>query len=464
MGFFIAFILLYVFALSFFLDKIFHEIYPYQTALESFNRFILYYFLLDLIMRFQFQELPTLAIKPYLNLPVRRNVIVNYLCLSSLLSTFNFSSALISLPFLTKVVLSQYGGITFMAYVIVLAGLTVFNHFFIIWLKRKVNLNGWYLLSFLVLLVILFLLDNKFHIISITSFSGNLFRHLIVYPWFCLLTPLLGIGMFVINYLFLRSNLYLEELVPDKQVRDISANIPFLNRFGVAGELAAAELKLMFRNKRTKATLRICLMMLLYGLLFYTNPAHYANFGWKIFASMFMTGIFIINYGQFMYAWQSSHFDGLLVLKINARDFLSSKFLLFTIFSSAAFILTIPYVYFGWDILLVQFCMYLWNLGINTFIILWFANRNHKRIDLSKSASFNWEGVGATQFLISFPLLLSPFIIYLPIALAGYKLMGIVTIGVLGVVAIILRPFLLNILINKFNDSRYEISEGFRQK
>ena len=99
---------------------------------------------------------------------------------------------------------------------------------------------------------------------------------------------------------------------------------------------------------------------------------------------MFMTGIFIINYGQFMYSWQASHFDGLLVSKISFTDFLKAKYLLFTIVSTGFFLLTTPYVYFGWRTLMIHFVMYLWNIGVNTTMVLFFANRNYKRIDLVK--------------------------------------------------------------------------------
>lgn len=460
----IVYLLLNVLVLSFFLDKILEKLYPASSILESFNRFVLYYFLLDLLMRFQFQELPTLAIKPYLHLPLKRNRIVNYLCFSSVWSGFNFSTLLIALPFLIKVVLMDYGSVTFWAYLFSVLGLTIFSHFFSLWFKRKVNLNGWYLLGFFLLYALVFVLDQKAHFISISDFSAVVFGAITKGPWLCLLPLALGVIMFVVNYLYLRSNLYLEELRSETRERNISTNIPFLGQFGVAGELAVSELKLILRNKRTKSSLRICLIMLFYGLIFYTNPAQYSQFGWKIFASMFMTGIFIINYGQFMYAWQSSHFDGLLVMRVRAEDFIRSKFVLFTLFSTAAFILTIPYVYFGWEILLVQFCMYVWNLGVNSLIILWFANKNHKRLDLSKSASFNWEGVGASQFLVSIPLMLSPFVIYIPFAIAGFSLAGIMITGFVGLLFILTRSFWVNILVKKFNESRYDIAEGFRQK
>jgi hypothetical protein len=179
---------------------------------------------------------------------------------------------------------------------------------------------------------------------------------------------------------------------------------------------------------------------------------------------MFMTGIFIISYGQYMFSWQSSHFDGLMVIKMKFADFLKAKYLLFTTVSTIVFILSTPYVYFGWHVLLIHFIMYLWNLGVNTTIILYFANRNAKRIDLSKGASFNFEGVGATQLLLSFPLLAAPFIIYAPASALGFPNTGLGILAITGLVFIFTRNFWIKKLTADFYKRKFKIAEGFRNK
>ncbi len=459
-------LILYLFAnllvVAFFLDKIFKGVFPSQDIISSFNSFLLYYFFIDLLMRFQLQELPTLSVRPYLNLPVKKNQIVNYLCLTSLWSGFNFTPFILTLPFLINVVLTLKGGAVFAAFIVAIFGLTMFNHFFSLWLKRKVNLNGWFMVGFLLVLTTLSLLDFHWKIISISAFSKTVFNLLFINAYYSSVPVLLAIIMFFINYRFLRNNLYLDELRSDTSGEKTSTEIPFLSRFGMAGELAVTEIKLILRNKRSKSSLTICSLMMFYGLLFYTNPAYGHGYGWKIFAAMFMTGIFIINYGQFMFSWQSGHFDGILAHRIRAEDFIRSKFILFTIFSGAAFILTIPYVYFGWRVLLVQFAMFLWNLGVNSLVILFFANRNYRKIDLSKGGSFNWEGVGASQWLVSLPLLIFPYVIFAPLNYLGQPEAAVLIIGLTGLIFIITRPFWITKLTENFKQQRYLIAEGFR--
>lgn len=463
MGILIVYLLLNVLVVAFFMDKILVKTYPGQDILQTFNSFIIYYFLMDLIMRFQLQELPTLSIRPYLHLPISKNQIVNYLSVTSLATAFNLTPFLLTIPFLIKVLIPQHGIGAFWGYMACIFGLTLFSHFFSLWLKRKVNLNAFWMLGFFGLLLIVWALEFYFKLISLSSISKDLFNAIINEPSLSAIAVLLGFVMFMINHNYLKSNLYLEELQTSKSSVKSSTEIPYFDRFGIVGDLAANELKLILRNKRPRSVLMMCMMFMFYGLIFYNNPK-YDGYGHIVFCGMFMTGIFIINYGQFMFSWQSAHFDGILSNRVQPEDFFKSKFLLFDVFSTFCFLLTIPYVYFGWKVLIVHFVMYVWNLGVNTILVLYFANQNYKRIDLTKGGSFNWEGVGASQWILSIPLMITPFLIYVPFSYFDYPEVGLAAIAIIGIIAIFTREFWLRKLVTIFRTKRYAIAEGFRNQ
>jgi hypothetical protein len=243
------------------------------------------------------------------------------------------------------VLLPQHGFLVFVAFTAAIAGLSLFNHFFILWLKRKENINYWFMVLFLAVFAGIGFMDFYFNIISISYYSGILFNSIIIHPVYSTITLSMGLLMYIFTYRFLKSNLYLEELFANTASKRTGTEYPLLNRFGKAGYLAANELKLIFRNKRPRSTVLKGLLFLFYGLLLYPSSRMGSSFAVLMFVPMFMTGIFIINYGQFMFSWQSTHFDGILSNKIAVEDFFRSKFLLFTIFSSLAFILTTPYVF-----------------------------------------------------------------------------------------------------------------------
>jgi hypothetical protein len=463
MGILILYLLLNVLAIGFFMNQILEKVFPKEDVVVSFGGIILLYFLSDILMRLQLQELPTLRVQPYLQLPVKRNSLVRYLTFTGLLSVFNLWPFILFVPFVLKVVATGSGALTAWAFIFSIAGLTVFNNYLALYIKRKSNLNGWIFLIASAVVILIGLSDFLWHLFSIRKISYLFFGHLITHPLLALIPVLIGILMYYLNFLYLKQNLYLEELGSRKASSyKSSTEYPLLNRFGSVGDLAANEIKLILRNKRSRSALIMGCFIMFYGLIFYTN--HIYGEGWKVFVGMFMTGIFIISYGQFMYAWQASHFDGLLVNKISLSDFLKAKYLLFTIISTGFFLLTTPYVYFGWRTLMVHFIMYLWNIGVNTTMVLFFANRNYKRIDLSKGAAFNWEGVSGNQWILSLPLLLAPYVLYGPFALLGHADIGLAVLAITGIAFIFTRSFWIKQLEADFYTNRYKIAEGFRNK
>jgi len=123
----------------------------------------------------------------------------------------------------------------------------------------------------------------------------------------------------------------------------------------------------------------------------------------------------------------------------------------------------VPYAYFGWKILLTHGMLYLWNIGVSSLIVLAFANWNYKYIDLSKGSSFNWEGVGASQFIIGIPLFITPMLIYFFISWLSNPVAGILALGFIGLVFILIRPYWIAKLVGSFKNKRYKIAEGFRE-
>lgn len=462
MGVLITLLAVEVLALAFFMDTFLKAKYPHDNLITALSGILFYYFLIDLLMRFQLQELPTLKVQPYLHLRIKKNTLIRYLSFASLMSFFNVWPFILFTPFLIKVVRVEQGlGVAALFFVSIIA-LSIFNNYLSLYIKRKSSLNGWVSVGFAVILGLLMAGDFAWHIISFRTPSIWFFGHLSTMPILVLIPLALAIIMYTVNFYYLKGNLYLEEMGSRKVSYKSSTEYPILDKLGPVGDLIGNELKLIFRNKRSRSALVMTTMFLLYGLLFYTNKVY--GDGWKVFCGQFMTGIFIINYGQFMYGWQASHFDGILVSKMKFTDFVKAKFFLFTGISTIAFILTLPYAYFGWHIIAVHFAMYLWNIGIGTTIVLFFANRNNKRIDLTKGAAFNWEGVGATQLLVGFPLMIAPYIVYGPLAWFKHPDIALVILGSIGVLFVLMRPAVIKFLEKDFNQRRYTIAEGFRNK
>jgi hypothetical protein len=107
---------------------------------------------------------------------------------------------------------------------------------------------------------------------------------------------------------------------------------------------------------------------------------------------------------------------------------------------------------------------WLYNLGINSAITLWFATVNYKAIDLSKSATFNYQGIGATQYIWALVALIGPYLIILPFTLSSFPWIGIATLGILGLISFLFRNWWITFLTGEFYKRKHLILQGFRER
>ncbi len=463
LGLLILYLMACAFAVGFFMDKIIHEIYPDRIVMEVFNGLILYYFALEFLSRMQLQELPTLAIVPYLHLRIPKRKLVNFLNVRALFSPFNIFPVFIFFPFISINVSSTYGSFAALMYMLAVLSLSVFNNYLALYVKRlSISSIRFVIIGFLVLITLGLL--EYFKVFSIAEVSNKLFTAISRQPLLALIFPVLAFSIFLWNARYLRNNLYMEELRAGEEKKS-STDYPFLDRFGAAGQLAALEIKLILRNKRSKSTVSKGILFIFYGLLFYKQKELDENqFGLMVFAAVFMTGNMVLLYGQFMFGWQSAEFDGLLTNKISIRNFFKAKLLLFTLSSTVLTLVVSLYGFISWKILVVQVAAYFFSIGIAPVLVMYMATFNYKAIDMKKGSSFNWQGVGATSMLMSLPIFLLPYVFFVPFNMMGKPFWGLAALGTAGLLALLSRSFWINVLVNAFNKRKYKIAEGFREK
>jgi len=347
-------------------------------------------------------------------------------------------------------------------YLLAVISLAIFNNYAALYFKRISAENIWVVLPALFILTVIALLEY-FKVFSIAAFSNIIFLQVTFHPLIAIIFPVIAVTMFLINARYLRNNLYVEELKSGEQKKS-STDYPFLDRFGDVGTLVALEIKLILRNKRPKATVTKGLIFLVYGFLFYKpNVIASEKFSMMLFPAIFMSGNTILLYGQFMFGWQGAEFDGLLSNKVGIRTFFKAKFLLLTISATLLTILISFYGLISWKILVIQFAAYFYNIGVGTVIVLYFATTNFKFIDLSKGASFNWQGVGASTMIMALPMLVAPYLIYFSLSFISPYL-GLAAMGLIGVAGLLSRNFWIDVLVNAFNKRKYKIAAGFRER
>jgi xanthosine utilization system XapX-like protein len=85
------------------------------------------------------------------------------------------------------------------------------------------------------------------------------------------------------------------------------------------------------------------------------------------------------------------------------------------------------------------------------------------KLSLRGGGALNYEGAGAAQWLIGIPFLFVPIIIYAPFSLMGFRELGVVTVGLIGLIGIILQKKIIDLTYKRFLDRRYKIASSFRK-
>ncbi|WP_178986367.1 DUF5687 family protein [Winogradskyella helgolandensis] len=444
--------------LFFLLRKAFPDQDPFIIA----NNYLFYWIIGDLLMRFFLQKLPVMSVKPLLTLPIKRSTVVNYVLGKSAVSFFNFLPLFAIIPFSIILIGEGYDTsmiLTWMFTMIVVVLIINFINFIIEAFSASSELS---FLPIVAIVGVLFTL-NYFGILPLTTLIGSGFLAIAGNPILVLIPIAILVACYIFNFKILREKLFLDSSLKSKVTEVNASDLSWTERFGDIAPFMKLDLKLIWRNKRTKSMAMLLVVGVLYGLFFYPQPQFLKMEFMYAFIGIFSTGFFLINFGQFIPAWDSGYYKLLMSQNIKYEQYLRSKFILMVISVVLLFVLGIPYVYFGYKILIAHFAAAIYNIGVNTHVILYGGSFNRKKIDLDKKAAFNYQGTGAVQWIIGIPLMLIPMALFGVINwLVGFEAASALLI-LLGVAGIVFHKKLMKGITKRYLDSKYKMIDAFSQ-
>jgi len=459
MGFFALYFIVVFLALGvggFFIIK---DQFPDKDPLVLVNSFLLFVITGDLIFRYIMQKLPVMNIKPLLTLPIQKNKIVHYILIKSSASFFNIMGLFFYIPFSLVLIKEGYNTAGVLGWLFTMILLIQSANFFN-FLVNKNNVVFWGL----IILLIGGYLVQYFNLFNLAGFVGKGFDFIYQNPIYAVLFLVLFIVLYFINFKQLKSEVYLDAAISEKTKEVNSSDLSFADKLGDVAPFIKNDLRLMWRNKRTKSSVWMIFMGLAYGLFFYPQDLYKDVEVIYVLVGIFSTGTFLINFGQFIPAWDSAYYKMLMSQNFKYERYLKSKFTIMAITVVALFILGIPYVYFGWKVLLVHFAAMIYNVGVNTHVILYGGTFNRKRINLDEKAAFNFQGTGAVQWLIGLPLMILPMIIFGLISwLISFEI-AVTTLAILGFIGVALHKKLMKAITKKYITNKYVMIQAFNQE
>lgn len=429
--------------------------------LATVNKFLIFYLILDLLIRFFMQKLPVMNIRPLLSLNISKNSMVGFTLGKTALSFFNWSHLFFLVPFIVILIMEGYDPAGSITWFFAVYALIFTNNFLNI-----LSDNYKYLLYSLGTLVIAFAILQYYQIFDATVYVQPIFDAFYNSPYLVII-PLLLMGFTAAaTFLYFKRNLYLDAGLSVKHQDAKTENYTWLNQFGTLGTFLKNDIKLIRRNKRSRTTVLMSVLFIFYGLLFFSGAIEiYEGPVWRIFAGIFVTGGFMFTFGQFVPSWDSSYYPLMMSQNIQYREYLNAKWWLIVIATVITTILSSFYLYFGIEVYLAILAGAVYNIGVNSHVVLWAGAYIKTPIDLTqnKNAFGNKQAFNAKTLLLTLPKLVLPMILYAIGHFIFNPNVGYAIVVIAGTIGFAFKNKVFEKIENIYKSEKYKTIAAYKQ-
>lgn len=429
--------------------------------LSTINTYIIYYLVGDLIMRWLIQKMPVTNIKPLLTLPIKRSTIVHYSLGKTAISFFNIIHAFFFLPFTIVLLIEGYGYQAILWHLAMMA-LIYTNNFL------NVIINNKDIVFYpLVAIVASLGLAQYYQFFNITEYTKPFFQGMYDTNYLFLIPILLLIITYYFSFNFFKNDLNLDTGLAKKSAEARTEDLTWLNQFGTLGTFLKNDIKLLKRNKRSRTTVFMSFLFVFYGFFFFTNSIEaYNNPVMHVFAGIFVSGGFLFTFGQFVPSWDSAYYQLMMSQNISYRQYLNSKWWLMVIATIISTVIASFYLYFGWQTYMLIVVGAIYNIGVNSHLVLLGGAFVKTPIDLTMAnkAFGDKQAFNMKTMLISLPKLLVPMLLYA----TGYYLfsanIGFLFVAIAGILGFALRNTVFSKIEKIYKTEKYATIAAYKQK
>lgn len=428
--------------------------------LETVNKFMIYYLFADMMMRYFLQKIPTLTIRPLLVLPIKKNTIVHFSLGKTVLSFFNITHAFFFVPFSIVLLINGFDILGVISWHLGILALILFINFLNILINNKDIIFG-----IAATIVVGLVASQYYKLFDITLYTQPFFQGLYENIWMVII-PIAALAItYYFTFNFFKKDLTLDERLHIKKDLAKTENLNWLNQFGTLGTFLKNDIKLLRRNKRAKTTLYMSVFFLFYGLIFFTQDM-YKGGVMQAFAAVFVTGGFLINFGQFVPSWDSSYYQLMMTQSISYKEYLSSKWWLMVIGTAISMILASFYIYFGWDIYFTILAVGIYNIGFNSFLVLFTGAYTRTAIDLesAKGAFGDKKAFNVKTLLFSLPQMIVPILLFGIGMMLDNTNIGIALIAGLGIFGLLFKSSIFMKIESIYQKEKYNAIAAYKQK
>lgn len=429
--------------------------------LITINKILMFYVVFDLVFRYFLQKMPIVNIRPLLYLPIKKGKIVTFALNKTIISFFNILHAFFFVPFSIVMLIEGYTFFNVLGWHLAIFALIYCNNFINVFVNSKDVIFYSILGLFIVLGGLMY-----YEVFDVTEFTAPILKAFYDMPYLALIPLVFMVLLYKLAFSFFKKNLYLDAGLSKKIEIVQSEDLAWLNRFGSISTFLKNDIKLLKRNKRSKTTLLMSFLFIFYGLLFFTDSIEaYKGPFWRIFAGIFVSGGFLFNFGQFVPSWDSAYYPLMMSQNIRYKEYISSKWYLMVIATIASTILASFYLYFGWQAYAAVVVGAIYNIGVNSHMVLWGGAYIKTPIDLTsnKKAFGDKKSFNAKTLLLTIPKLVFPMIIY---AIGHFTLgetFGFALVALCGVLGFLFKNKVFDIIEKVYKSEKYKTLAAYKQ-
>lgn len=429
--------------------------------LKIINKFLIFYVLADLVLRYFMQKMPIVNIKPLLYLPLKKNTIVSFGINKTIISFFNIIHGFFFIPFSIILITKGHNPINVIGWHLALLGLFYCNNFINIFVNSK-DVVFYSILA----LIAIFGALLYFDIFDVTVYVAPVFQAFYNLPYLAIIPLVLAFVLYKMAFSYFRKNFYLDAGLAKKVNIAETDNMSWLDRFGSMSTFLKNDIKLITRNKRSKTTVLMSVLFIFYGLLFFSGSVKlYNNPFWHIFAGIFVSGGFLFSFGQFVPSWDSAYYPLMMSQNIKCKQYLESKWYLMVIATLFSTVLASFYLYFGWQAYVAVVVGAIYNIGVNSHLVLWGGAYIKTPIDLTsnKKAFGDKSSFNLKTMLLIIPKIFLPMVIY---AVGHYiqgQILGFVLVTISGVLGFLFKNKVFSIIEKVYKLEKYKTLKAYKQ-
>ena len=426
------------------------------------NKYVIYYLIFDLMVRLFLQKIPVMNIRPLLTMPIKKATIVNFALGKTMLSFFNFVPALFFVPFSIVLLFEGYDPIHVVFWHLAMMSLFYTNNFLNILLNNK----DYLFIIFLVLFVALGI-SQYYEFFTISDYTIGFFQGLFDTNYLFVIPLIVVIALYLITFNYFYKNLHLDTGLSAKHDIAKTEQFVWLDQFGTVGTFLKNDIRLIKRNKRSKTTIFMSVIFLFYGLIFLSGGIEsYDNPMMKMFAGIFVSGGFLFTFGQFVPSWDSAYYPLMMTQNISYKGYLNAKWWMIVIATAFTTILASGYLYFGWETYLIIVVGAIYNIGVNSHLVLLGGAFTKTPVDLnsSKGAFGDKKAFNLKTMLITLPKLFLPMVIYIVVYKLVNQNVALITIALLGVAGFAFRNKVFMMIEKIYKSEKYSTLNAYKQK